>query len=139
MALRRLQEPLLQIPVRHRLIAVVEPSVLSPLLVPTSPHAVDEVGGVGENGHDVPFVYRLQGDAGGGQLHPKVRGVLLAAADLFGLPLPIDYGTVASGTAGAGGRSVGVDVGLQFRQRRQPLRPSPVHSSLYTLARFGPQ
>ena len=36
-----LQEPLPQIPVRHRRFAVVEPSVLSPLLVPTSPHAVD--------------------------------------------------------------------------------------------------
>src|SRR5215210_7610617 len=69
-ALRRLQEPLPQLPVRHRLIAVVEPSVLPPLLVPAPPHAVDEVGGVGVDGHKMPLLYCLQSAAGGGQLHP---------------------------------------------------------------------
>src|SRR5215211_693392 len=87
----------------------------------------------------MPLVYRLQCDASGGQFHPQIGGVLLTTADLRGLALPIDYGTVASGAAGAGGCSVGVDVGLQFRQRRQLLRPSLVHSSLYLLAELGPQ
>src|SRR5215217_6708215 len=58
------QEPLPQVPVRHRLSAVVEPSVLLPLLVPSPSHAVDEVRGVGVDGHDVPLVYRFKGDAG---------------------------------------------------------------------------
>src|SRR5215210_7754703 len=69
-ALRRFQKSLPQLPVRHRLIAVVEPSVLPPLLVPAPPHAVDEVGGVGVDGRDVPLVYGLQCDTRGGQLHP---------------------------------------------------------------------
>src|SRR5829696_2384628 len=43
MALRCSEEPFPQIPVRHRLFAMVEPSVLSPLLVPAPSHAVDEV------------------------------------------------------------------------------------------------
>src|SRR5215203_5749350 len=72
----RFQEPLLQVPVRHRLFAVVKPSVLPPLLVPAPPHAVDEVRRVGVNTHDVPFVYRFKSDARGGHLHPKVSGVL---------------------------------------------------------------
>src|SRR5829696_716227 len=69
-ALRRLQESLPQIPVRYRFFAVVEPSVLSPLLVPAPPHAVDEVGSVGVAGHCMPLVYGLQCHAGGGYLHP---------------------------------------------------------------------
>ena len=133
-----LQEPLPQVPVRHRLIAVVEPSVLSPLLVPTPPHAVDEVGGVGVDGHDVSLVYRLKGDARAGYLHPQVGGVLLTTADLLGLPIPIDFGTVASGPAGAGGCSVGVGVGLKPRQGYRPSRVSLFHSSLYLLAGLGP-
>ena len=105
-----LQESLPQVPVRHRLIAVGEPTVLSPLLVPASPHAVDEVGGVGVDGHDVPLVYHFEGDARGGNLHPQVGGVLLAAADLLGLPLPRDNDSVASGTTGSTGCSVGVGI-----------------------------
>src|SRR5215208_2511427 len=93
-ALRRFQKSLPQIPVRYRFFAVVEPSVLPPLLVPAPPHAVDEVGGVGVDGHCMPLVYGLQGDTSSCYLHPQVGGILLAAADLFGLPLPIDYGTV---------------------------------------------
>src|SRR5215211_2625002 len=64
----RFQKPLPQVSVRHRLSEVVEPSVLPPLLVPAPPHAVDEVGGVGVDGHDVPLVYGLQCHAGGGYL-----------------------------------------------------------------------
>src|SRR5215218_5569554 len=129
MALFCFQEPLPQIPVRHRLIAVVEPSVLPPLLVPTPPHAVDEVGGVGVDGHRMPLVYSLQGDARGGNLHPQVGGVLLTTADLLALALPIDYGTVASGAAGAGGCPVGVGVDFRFRQGRRPSHLSPLRSS----------
>src|SRR5215218_2513806 len=115
-----LQEPLPQVPVRHRLIAVVEPSVLSPLLVPTPPHAVDEVGRVRVDGHCMPLVYPLQGDTCSGYLHPQVGGVLLAAADLLGLPIPGDNDSVASGTAGAGGCPVGVGVGLWLIRAQRP-------------------
>ena len=129
-----LQEPLPQVPVRHRLIAVVEPSVLSPLLVPTPPHAVDEVGGVGVDGHDVPLVYRLKGDARAGYLHPQVGGVLLTTADLLGLPIPIDFGTVASGPAGAGGCSVGVGVGSSpGKGTDPPAYPSSTHPFIFSL------
>src|SRR5215218_4275766 len=68
----------------------------------------------------MPLVYRLQCDASGGQFHPQIGGVLLTTADLLGLPLPIDYGSVASGPAGAGGCSVGVGVDFRFRQGRRP-------------------
>src|SRR5215208_6655165 len=79
----------------------------------------------------MPLVYRLQCDASGGQFHPQIGGVLLAAADLLSLPLPTDYGTVASGAAGAGGCAVGVGVDFRFRQGRQPSRLSPLGSSLH--------
>src|SRR5215203_5643725 len=110
--------------------AVVEPSFLSPLLVPASSHAVDEVGGVGVDGHRITLVYSLQRDAGGGYLHPQVGGVLLSAADLLGPPVPVvDNGPVASGTSGARGRSVGVDVGLLLGQGCQtpPLVAPPLN------------
>src|SRR5215203_5307778 len=89
-AQRRLQEPLPQVPVRHGLSAVVEPSILPPRLVPAPPHAIDEVGRVGVDGHDVP----------------------LAAADLLGLASPGQDYPVASGAAGATRCPVGVGVGL---------------------------
>src|SRR5919112_2921561 len=121
MALRRPEEPLPQIPVRHRLFAMVEPTVLSPLLVPAPSHAVDEVGGVGVDGHRKSLVHGLQRDACGGYLHPQVSGVLLAAADLLDPPVPVDdNGPVAPGTAGAGGRSVGVDLDFLLGQGRWP-------------------
>src|SRR5215210_975498 len=79
----------------------------------------------------MPFVYPLQGDTSSGYLHPQVGGILLTAADLLGLPLPIDYGTVASGAAGAGGCSVGVSVDFRFRQGRRRSHLSPLRSSLH--------
>src|SRR5215213_4404188 len=108
----RFQEPLLQVPVRHRLSEVVESSVLQPRLVPASPHAVEEVRRVGVDAHDVPFVYRFKGDARGGQFHPKVGGVLLAATYLLGLALPRQHGPVAAWAAGANG--------CPRRYRREP-------------------
>src|SRR5215210_438593 len=87
----------------------------------------------------MPFVYPLQGDTSSGYLHPQVGGILLTTADLLSLPLPIDYNTVASGAAGAGGCSVGVGVGLNPRQGYRPSRISHFHSSLYLLAELGPQ
>src|SRR5215216_2148422 len=90
----------------------------------------------------MPLVYSLQGDARGGNLHPQVGGVLLTTADLLALALPIDYGTVASGAAGAGGCPVGVGVDFQIQARTPtlPLISSPlILSSLYTLTRLVPQ
>src|SRR5215204_402928 len=108
----RLKEPLPQVPVRHRLSEVVEPSVLPPLLVPSPPHAVDEVGAVRVDAHDVPFVYRFKSDARGGQFHPKVGGVQLAATYLLGFALPRHDGPVAAWAAGANG--------CPRRYRREP-------------------
>src|SRR5215216_2106982 len=139
MALFCFQEPLPQIPVRHRLIAVVEPSVLPPLLVPTPPHAVDEVGGVGVDSHRMPLVYHLQGDTSSCYLHPQVGGILLATADLLALALPKDNDSVASGTTGSSGCPVGVGVDFRFRQGRRHSCSSPPRSLLYTLTRLGPQ
>src|SRR5829696_3428573 len=85
----------------------------------------------------MPLVYHLQGDTSSCYLHPKVGGVLLGAADLLGLLPPRDNDSVASGTPGASGCSVGV--GVDFRQRRRPSRLSPLRSSLYTLTRLGPK
>jgi hypothetical protein len=102
-ARHRFQEPLPQIPVRHGPLAVVEPAVFSPLLVPAPSHAVDEVGGIGIDGHRMALPYVLQSGAGGGYLHPQVGGVVLSPADLHGPPLPKqDDCPVASGAAGAG-------------------------------------
>src|SRR5215213_10280451 len=118
----RFQEPLPQVPVRHRLSEVVEPSVLPPLLVPTAPHAVDEVGAVRVDAHDVPFVYRFKSDTRGGQFHPKVGGVQLAATYLLGFALPRHDGPVAAWAAGANGCPVGIGVSLlssRLRQGRQ--------------------
>src|SRR5215217_6178682 len=118
-ALGPFQEPLPQVPVRHRLFAVVEPSVLPPILVPAPPHAVDEVRGVGVDAHDVPFVYRFKGDARGGQFHPKVGGVLLAATYLLGIALPRQHGPVSAWAAGATGCAVGIGVSLLGSWLRQ--------------------
>src|SRR5215211_8466850 len=77
------------------------------------------------------LVYHLQGDTSSCYLHPQIGGVLLTTADLLSLPLPTDYGTVASGTAGAGGCAVGVGVDFRFRQGRRPSHLSPLGSSLH--------
>src|SRR5829696_21655 len=77
----------------------------------------------------MPFVYGLQGDTSSCYLHPQVGGVLLAAADLFSLPLPRDNDSVASGTTGAGGCSVGVGVDFRFRQGRRDSHLSSLRSS----------
>src|SRR5918998_2012952 len=110
---RGLQESRPQVPVRHGNFAVVEPPVLPPRLVPSPPHAVDEVGRVGVDRNDVPLFYSLQGDARGGHLHPQVGGVLLAAPDLLGLASPGDDHPVASGATGAARCTVGVGVSLR--------------------------
>src|SRR5215207_5575954 len=113
MALRRLEEPLPQVPVRHRPFTVIEPTVLPPLLVPASSHTVDEVGGVGVDGHSMILIYGLERHARSSYHHPQVGSVLFAAAYLLRLSIPEDYGPVAPGTAGSCGRSVGVDVGFR--------------------------
>src|SRR5215212_4982137 len=87
----------------------------------------------------MPLVYPLQGDTSSCYLHPQVGGILLATADLLALALPRDNNSVASGTTGSSGCSVGVGVDFRFRQGRRPSRLSPPRSLLYTLPRLGPQ
>src|SRR5919112_1203196 len=68
----------------------------------------------------MPFFYGLQGDTCSCYLHPEVGGVLLAAADLLGLPIPRDNDSVASGPARAGGCPVSVGVGLWLIRAQRP-------------------
>src|SRR5215203_4464418 len=134
----RFEEPLPQVPVRHGPPAVVEPAVFPPLLVPAPSHAVDEVRGVGVDGHRMAIPYGLQSDAGCGYLHPQVGGVALSAADLHRLALQKrDYGPVASGTAGACRCPVGVDVDLTLgRGCRFSARLPSAHPCIASPARL---
>src|SRR3712207_1268310 len=123
MAPGRLQQPLPQVPIRHGLLAVVEPSVGPPPLVPAPPHAVDHVGRIGVDGHLVPLVYRLQGGAGRGQLHPEIGAIPLRAADLLGPTPPRQNGPVAPGATGSRRCPVRVGASLESLGPGQGRRP----------------